>query len=214
MHLACLHGNMAGPPGGDRPAVGADNRVVALIVHRVRERSPAVSSAHRDGWRAHHHLAPLLHSFLRLLQKTSVFFPLQARQQFTQTHGGCRPPDPTSTGNRRPIRFGSSSICTPCASPRFRQVLEIRKRRSDHQQNVATLHRLLGRPRTQQTDGSGRVLAVIRHSVPAQQCLDDRRASISAACSSSAVACSAPRPARIAIFFPPLRISAALSRSI
>ena len=162
--------------------------------------------------RVMHDFSPVFHPFLRFFQEASVFLPLKTRQQVTKNTPAITD-QPTSTGNLRPIRLGSSSICTPLAWPGL-------GKNSRYGNDVPTISKV-SQVSIASWDGfvpSSPIVPVVYGLSSGTAALPSNALiigapSTSASCSSSAVACSAPRPARIATLFPSFRTCAALSRS-
>ena len=119
-----------------------------------------------------HDFSPILHTFLRFLQKASVLLPLETRQQVAK-NASAIPHQAHFDGKSETDAFGIKLDLHSLGLARFWQKFKIWKRSSCHQQCVASLHRLLRGFCTEQTNCSRCVWAVIRHRSSAQQCFDD-----------------------------------------
>jgi hypothetical protein len=159
-----------------------------------------------------HELVPLQHSGLALLEKAAIPLRLEQGQQRLQRPAAVAD-EPDFHGKPEPDTHGIDVELHSVRAARLGIELDVREGCPDEEQGVAAFHRVVRGLRAQKADPTRCVGAVVGHASFAEQRLDDGAARSSASCSSSAVAPSAPRPARITTFFPALSTSAARCRS-
>ena len=204
-----LTGMCARPPSRDRAAVATDDGIVAQMLAQFPARQPEASLAcpsrvARVSITCHQSFIP----DCAISRKPRSSFFLSNGSRFSSTVR-LSPTSPTSTGKRKPIRIGSMSICTPlawsglgrirCTGMTCRPLIACR---------ISPSRLAMARCRAVRC-ASG-VRTVIGNDRFAQQWFDDRRGQQLRDLFKLLVRQpNAPRPARIATFFPEFRMSAA-----
>src|SRR5438552_11844333 len=172
--LTALDGNVPRPPGGDGAAVAGDDSVgtqalAKFVRHHLRLHG--LIGARLVGA---HHLAPLFHSVLGLLQEFAIFFVAETWNKLLQ--GALAVAHQSNfNGITQADALGVKLDLHAASLLGLGHEFDVGERSSDHEQGIAIFDGILRRARAQQADAAGGVGAIVGDTGFAQQRLDDGR---------------------------------------